>query len=91
MSERTKGRSATPCPATAEGPFLGTDAATLRCGDIAGHDGPHYFHVEWGDTAQPRWVDTMPSRCGHTDDPTHDGRWCAICNPALGGDRGASA
>jgi hypothetical protein len=76
-------RGFTPCDATVEGPFLGSNATELRCGDVAGHDGAHFFHVEWGG-ATPRWVDTMG--CGHSDDPSFDGKWCGYCNPSLGGD-----
>lgn len=28
--------------------------------------------------------------CDHVDDPTFDGRWCGMCNPAFGGDKGSS-
>lgn len=78
-----------PCSAIAQGPFIGTEAAWLHCGDIEGHDGAHYFHVEWGDTTRPRWINASPSCCEHRADPTYNGRWCAICNPEFGGDRGA--
>lgn len=28
--------------------------------------------------------------CGHVDDETHNGQWCAYCNPFFGGDMGSS-
>lgn len=37
------------CPHRVEGPFLGSDATYLACGDIEGHGGDHYFRVEWAE------------------------------------------
>jgi hypothetical protein len=36
-----------PCPARIEGPFLGSDATFVQCGELVGHDGPHHFYIEW--------------------------------------------
>lgn len=46
------------CRSRVFGPFLGSDAEHLKCALLDGHEGPHYFHVEWDDpspmSTQPR-------------------------------------
>lgn len=36
-----------PCPSKVAGPFPRTDAKEIRCSGVKGHDGPHYYRVEW--------------------------------------------
>ena len=44
----------TPCPATttAHLGFKGLSGVRVPCGHLAGHDGPHVFHVEWTDVKE---------------------------------------
>ena len=41
-----------PCPSVAEAVLAAVDgSAWLRCNRLAGHEGNHIFHMEWGDSA----------------------------------------
>lgn len=60
---RTPQAALNPCPEQVNGPFLGSDATYLACALLKGHEGSHYFHVEWGPHAG------SPSRLARSEAP----------------------